>query len=61
MTIAELIKELSSFDENLIVVYDTQEDTYEPAPRLETYDFNTNYYNGRDFVTLPRNTPFVKL
>ena len=49
------------FDENLIVVYATQEDNIEPGPSEQCYDFNTTYYTGREFITVPKNTKFIQL
>lgn len=61
MTVRELIIKLQKFDLNLIVTYSTQEDTYEPSPSLQKYDFSTNYYTGSEFITIPKNQEFVTL
>lgn len=61
MTVKELIDELSKLDPNMIVVYNTSEDTYEPGPSVVKYEFNHTYYTGREFKSIPKNTEFVQL
>ena len=61
MIIKELIEQLKKFDENLTVIYTTTEDSYAPSPSEQEYDFNTTYYTGREFVTIPKNTKFVQI
>ncbi len=62
MTVGELIKELLEFNLDLIVVYNTQEDTYSPSPSLQIHDFDSNYWDsGNQYIKLPKNTEFVRL
>lgn len=61
MTVKELIEELQKLNPELTVIYSTMEDNYEPGPSINKYDFNTSYYTGKEFITIPKNTEFVSL
>ncbi len=62
MTVRELIDILNELDPKLVVVYSTQEDTYEPSPVIKKYEFNTTYYTtDKGFITLPKNVEFLEL
>ena len=61
MTVKELIQELEQLDGSLQVVYSTNEDLNEPSPDIIKHPFTTNYWTGKDFISLPKNTPFVML
>ena len=61
MTVKELIEELQHFNQNLTVTIFTQEEIYEPSPWVERYTFDTSYYTGNGFVTLPKDVDFVRL
>lgn len=60
MIIKELIEELKQFDENLVIVY--QGDDYEePSPSIRNNSYDTNYWNGEDFIKLPKGQDFIVL
>jgi hypothetical protein len=61
MTVKELIEELKKLDENLVVVCENPEDTDEPSPHIRIFEFDSNYYTGTAFITLPKNVPYVVL
>ena len=61
MTVKELIKQLQRFDGDMTVIYADQEDSYEPSPHSRKLDFDTSYYTGTEFMTIPRNVEHVVL
>ncbi len=61
MTVQELIIELQKYDENLIAVTESQDDSYSPCPHEEKYDFNYSYWEGSRLMSIPKGTKFIKL
>lgn len=61
MTVKELIEELKQFDENLIVVYTTTEYILEPAPSEQSFYQDSDYFTGKEFIIIPKNTKFISL
>lgn len=60
MTIKELIEELKTFDENLVVVC-YGEETSAPSPYVRRFEFDTTYWENMKLFTIPKNTQFVNL
>lgn len=61
MTVKKLIEELKRFDENLTVVCAGGEDNLEPGTEEKLYNFDTDYYTGKEFILIPKNTKFISL
>lgn len=61
MTVGELIKALKKFNPDLIVVYQTIEDVYEPIPFPRTFTFDTNYWSGSELKIIPKNQEHIIL
>ena len=61
MTVSELIEELEKFPKNMTVVCHTTEEHREPSIMIARYNFNSSYWDGREFITLPKDTEFLEL
>ena len=61
MTVRELIEELKKFPEEMTVVTNTTEEHQEPALVTVKFNFNSSYWDGREFITLPKDKEFLEL
>ena len=61
MTVKELIGWLKKFPEDMIVVTQTTEEHREPSVMPIKFDFDSSYWDGREFITLPKDTEFLEL
>lgn len=50
MTVKELIAELQKFDGNLLVITESTEERYAAYPRIEKYDFPSNYWDDNHTI-----------
>lgn len=63
MTNKEPQEELKKYPDDLIVVLETQDDSYVPSIRLAKFEFSYSYWgeNNLEIKKIPANTEFIKL
>lgn len=62
MTIKQLIEELQKYDPNMIVITESQDDSYSPAPSTRKFAFKYNYWDEKHQIqSVPENQEFVTL
>jgi len=61
MTVKELIEWLKKFPEDMTVVCNTTEEHREPYVMPTKFNFDSSYWDGREFITLPKDIEFLEL
>jgi len=61
MTVKELINLLKEYPDDMLVVTETQDDSYAPIPNKRIFKFNFSYWENSKMNSIPANQEHICL